>query len=466
MTATAIRPAPTARDRVRGLLAVLGIGAIVAGLPGLLLAAQHTFWPPDLSWATAQLVLANPDGTGLIVGAIVVGWVLWAWLTVAVVAQVAAVVRDVRLPRVPGLPQDWARHLVAAASLVFVTVPTAQALTPEAAVAAVAPLHPEPTAAQPGPADGGDQSTNPAARDGAGMVTTPQTRPYTVKPNDTLWALAHDHLGDGTRWHEIFNLDANRKVLGAKPDFLPTGVVLRLPVDTETSTNGPNAASDPVRAAPAEPADMVTHVVQPSDTLWSVAAERLNDPHRYPEIVQASSETIQPGGDRLVDPDHIEPGWTLTIPPTATTAPADANVKSASPPPVTPEPERATSDPDQPAHHETKGPVASPAPSTTTPSPAPSTLPTSPSTSPDSPTRPGAVTPWTLPTNPTPDGPTQPSATANDTPSSSPPSARTQPRPRETRAPAMTPLAPTPTPRQMPARTRARRSPAPISSPG
>ena len=57
-----------------------------------------------------------------------------------------------------------------------------------------------------------------------------------------------------------------------------------------------------------------------------IADEQLDDPTRYPEIVQASDGITQPDGRQLSDPDLILPGWTLNIPhqdPTTATAPND-----------------------------------------------------------------------------------------------------------------------------------------------
>jgi len=56
------------------------------------------------------------------------------------------------------------------------------------------------------------------------------------------------------------------------------------------------------------------YVVERGDTLWDIADEQLDDPTRYPEIVQASEEITQPDGRQLIDPDLILPGWTLNIP--------------------------------------------------------------------------------------------------------------------------------------------------------
>ena len=49
---------------------------------------------------------------------------------------------------------------------------------------------------------------------------------YTVKKNDSLWTIAQEVYGDGTKWQAIFQ--ANRGVLKHKDD-LKIGQVLTLP---------------------------------------------------------------------------------------------------------------------------------------------------------------------------------------------------------------------------------------------
>jgi LysM repeat protein len=65
------------------------------------------------------------------------------------------------------------------------------------------------------------------------VATTQQTRPappapktYTVKPGDTLWAIAKQILGDGGRWREIYN--NNVDVIGKDPNLIRPGQVLRI----------------------------------------------------------------------------------------------------------------------------------------------------------------------------------------------------------------------------------------------
>ena len=123
-----------------------------------------------------------------------------------------------------------------------------------------------------------------------------------------MWKLAETHLGDGGRWQEILDLNRGAAMSDGIPltqatQTLPAGSTLRLP-----------AKAAPHPHTETTPDELYT--VAPNDTLWDIADETLDDPTRYTEVFAASTDTVQPGGQRLVDPDHIEPGWTLTIPDT------------------------------------------------------------------------------------------------------------------------------------------------------
>lgn len=54
----------------------------------------------------------------------------------------------------------------------------------------------------------------------------PAPKTYTVKPGDTLWAIAKKTLGDGGRWREIYNNNTN--VIGKDPNLIFPGQVLRI----------------------------------------------------------------------------------------------------------------------------------------------------------------------------------------------------------------------------------------------
>lgn len=65
------------------------------------------------------------------------------------------------------------------------------------------------------------------------------------------------------------------------------------------------------------PAASDTVVVGKGDTLSGIALEEYGDASRYPEIFEASRSITQPGGAKLTDPDVIDVGWKLNVPGTA-----------------------------------------------------------------------------------------------------------------------------------------------------
>jgi nucleoid-associated protein YgaU len=56
--------------------------------------------------------------------------------------------------------------------------------------------------------------------------TAPEAKMHTVKKGDTLWAIAKEQYGDGSKFNTIF--EANRPML-KDPDQIYPGQVLRIP---------------------------------------------------------------------------------------------------------------------------------------------------------------------------------------------------------------------------------------------
>lgn len=50
---------------------------------------------------------------------------------------------------------------------------------------------------------------------------------YTVKPGDSLWAIAERFYHDGSKWRQIY--DANKKVIGSNPSLIRPGQKLTIP---------------------------------------------------------------------------------------------------------------------------------------------------------------------------------------------------------------------------------------------
>ena len=331
---------PHARSaRLRGFAAALALVAFMLGVPALLLAIDATPDPGAFSWSR----LTSPDDGTLVLQVIaVVCWVAWTIFTCQLIASIVSQGRGMRVPRVPGLavPQLAADRLVAAAALLFVAIPTTTALLPqpqaEGAVTA-APLPAAPISAAPAPMQ---LATPPAAP----TKPEPATERYTVKRGDSLWKIAEERLGDGTRYVEL--VDLNEPVLRGRPDFLLPGTVLKVPL--------------------AEAAPEGEYVVQPGDTLSAIAEEELGDAAAYRSIFEASRGTAQAQGAHLSDPDLILPGWRLTIP-----GPADH---------VAPPPKHAVPPQDPPP---AVPPATASAPPSTAPPAAPSASPSAPPTTSD-----------------------------------------------------------------------------------
>lgn len=56
------------------------------------------------------------------------------------------------------------------------------------------------------------------------VPATPKT--YTVRPGDTLWAIAKRTLGDGSRWRDIY--EANKATIGPDANLIQVGMTLRI----------------------------------------------------------------------------------------------------------------------------------------------------------------------------------------------------------------------------------------------
>lgn len=201
MTSKTHRSVPS---RAGNVLAALGF---CIGIPALLW--QSAGWPlprrvPTLA-AIGDAVSGGwrPDDRVVISVLALVGWVVWA----QVAACTAVEIRAARSGR-PGrnLPLSaWCRplaiRLATALALVMPFTPrVASAASLPAATPVVVSVSPAASAAFTFEAALG----SPIAPSTAEATTAV----HTVRPGDTLWDLAAEHLGDPLRWRELF--DANR----------------------------------------------------------------------------------------------------------------------------------------------------------------------------------------------------------------------------------------------------------------
>jgi hypothetical protein len=230
----------TPADVAIGLLAIVLLAALTIGLPAALIAIIGLPIPksaPSMSLLTGQL-----DVLTILKILSVVVWLAWLQLVWCVIVEVQAAVRNVGVPsRVPlsGGTQSVAHRLVTAALLLF---SAAAALSP--AVSQIAAPHPaysvSAQAQLPGQAGGGAGGLLHMDAAPTAQATQQSHKVYVVTPpqgryHESLWEIAQQHLGDGRRYKEIFELNKDR----VQPDgskltiasLIRPGWVLQMPSD-------------------------------------------------------------------------------------------------------------------------------------------------------------------------------------------------------------------------------------------
>lgn len=233
-------------QRVKSLLASIVVLGILAGVPVLLvqLATIPGFLP---SWVQLrQRLFAPDDGSVFLVLVWVAAWLVWLVLIWLIVSEVPAAIRSIRSPTLVlpaiSLPRSMARQLLVSAMLLFITAPTAlqSAHATPAATPAGSQARPITAPASPAPS----QPTR-IVEDGTTQVV--------VERGDTLWDLSQQHLGDATRWPEIY--ETNRGVEqpdGRRledPDQIDIGWVLTIPHQTPVDDTAPPPPRPPSQSA-------------------------------------------------------------------------------------------------------------------------------------------------------------------------------------------------------------------------
>ena len=247
-------------------------------------------------------------------------YVAWAQFAVAFAVELVSAVRRTPMPkRIPGVfagQQGLARALVSGALLLLpvtasTVVPAAHAVamsTTDQPVRVVTHLVPSPTP---------DVTPAPGTASPATASPTTPTRDVVLTAGGarTWWDLAATHLGDGTGWRALWDLNQGRvqadgTVLTTERVVLQPGWTVLVPATPDDTTGAAVAAASAVDDRGVE----VT--VKAGDTLSEIAADHgVND---WTRVWPANSGRAEPDGARFTDPDYIEPGWTITIPtPTA-----------------------------------------------------------------------------------------------------------------------------------------------------
>lgn len=258
MTAhTSISSPQRAADAGRGLLALLGIAALVAGVPAVLVGWVGSPLPagvPTVSEVAHAVRDTFVPDAFLVKALALVCWLVWVELLASLLVEAVAYARGRKAATVPlaGGLQRGAARLVVAAALLGAAIATRGGAGPAplaeqslvVADLAVAPVAVEagvlPGAGDAGGAGGAGHGAVAAAPaqvvapspSGATATSLPT---YQVRHRDTLWDIAERHLGDPLRWPEIFQLNDGRPQADGRclvdPDVIHVGWQLRLPAD-------------------------------------------------------------------------------------------------------------------------------------------------------------------------------------------------------------------------------------------
>lgn len=131
---------------------------------------------------------------------------------------------------------------------------------------------------------------------------------YTIRAGDTFSSIAEQHFGSENLWVKI--AEANPQV---DPNRLRVGQVIKLPITGNTLSSGQASTPTTIVAGGASGTPGITgttaYVVQPGDTLSSIARRFYQSPDLWWVIYNANREAV--GGD----PDHLMAGVSLRIPP-------------------------------------------------------------------------------------------------------------------------------------------------------
>lgn len=277
--------------RLRAVAAALLLLTIVGGVPVAL-------W----LWGVSPLRLADlarpDDGSAVLAGLTVAGWLAWAAFVLSVLAEAVNLIgrrsSPLRIPLLGGFQ-----------SLVGALVVAVLSATAAPAMAAVPAVQPTGTKTAVG---------LPAEEDDSRDVVD-ETTSYRVRPGDDLWSVAEQLLGQGSRWRLL--ADANPALLANPTVDLTPGVRLVVPeLPDEPDVAAPETGARRALARPEQrrAASPLTVVVKRGDTLSGLAEEHLGAAAKWPRIFRANK-------DRIKDPDAIDVGWQLVIPARAAAAP-------------------------------------------------------------------------------------------------------------------------------------------------
>lgn len=324
-----------ARTLISGLVALAALLVALVGIPVALAAMGGSPLPdhvPDLQeiWTA----VSTPDASGsLFIGLMTIaGWIGWASFAVSTLVEGWAAVTRVQVPSLPGpmrLTQGSSAVLVGAI-VAAVAILGATSSTPAAAASALQESAPAATAQASHVTSHTAQSA--AKSSAAAEASDSKARSdVTVTQGDTLWEIAEDELGDGSRYDELVEASEERVQPDGQrlsnPDLIHPGWSITVPGST-SADNAPEP-QPPAKATPSAQS-------APGDRQAKTDAQESSSRSQASAPATTSPQTAGAAG-RSETPSSPSDPPTSTTPtqPSTTTAPSAPATTSAPTAPTT-----------------------------------------------------------------------------------------------------------------------------------
>ena len=280
---------------LKGLGALLVLLLLMVGIPAALILFAGNPIPtmPEL-----QQALTGVDfGGTFLLGTILplIGWGFWASFVFSVLVEARAALNNVTAPQLAGLrpQQALAGALVAAVLAIGAGTPaTAMTAQPSTNGSSIS-TQLEDTQLEDTPSQPTDQA---------------DARQYTIQTGDTLWGVAEQKLGDGSRWSELAEGLKNRPQADgttmSDPNLIYVGWTVELPGDQTASSGQRTAPTDQATDQPDVASEAPASESAPA-TEQAPASEQApaTPPASVPgEVVPQSEREQSPAPDQEASP--------------------------------------------------------------------------------------------------------------------------------------------------------------------
>lgn len=275
---------------LKGLGALLVLLLLMVGIPAALILFAGNPIPtmPEL-----QQALTGVDfGGTFLLGTILplIGWGFWASFVFSVLVEARAALNNVTAPQLAGLrPQQALAGALVAAVLAIGAGTPATAMTAQ-------------------PSTNGSSISTQLEDTPTQPTDQADARQYTIQTGDTLWGVAEQKLGDGSRWSELAEGLKNRPQADgttmSDPNLIYVGWTVELPGD-QTASNGERTAptdqaTDQADIAPEAPASESAPATEQAPASEQAPA---TPPASVPgEVVPQSEREQSPAPDQEASP--------------------------------------------------------------------------------------------------------------------------------------------------------------------